>query len=260
MRPPDTLSRGEFVRLAYRLGLSRATGVLEIGAPGCTPEVLVLRRGNLMTGDVDVTGRAVAARLARIAAYDGARYVFDGRARAYPPGALRRQWPLAVWARRHLEAQLDAMRAHDMVRELAGSRIALRRELVPDDSMCDDTDRRILAALTVPRRLDQVWPLARTPRFRLLTFIHFLRAVGGVELQGVAAPARVVEQPARHEARRLLGVDADADAETVKRAYRRLARALHPDLHPAANLDRRRSLERKFAEISAAYRELVGGC
>jgi molecular chaperone DnaJ len=48
-----------------------------------------------------------------------------------------------------------------------------------------------------------------------------------------------------------------APADAVKRAYRRLARELHPDLHPGASEDDLRDLERRFAEVSAAYRKLV---
>ena len=51
----------------------------------------------------------------------------------------------------------------------------------------DESDRRMLAAMAQPRRLDQIWPLARTPRFRLLAFLHFLRTVGALSLVGVAA-------------------------------------------------------------------------
>ena len=50
---------------------------------------------------------------------------------------------------------------------------------------------------------------------------------------------------------------AGADRETVKRAYRRLARALHPDLHTGTTDERRRQLERKLADVNCAYRRLV---
>jgi len=113
-----------------------------------------------------------------------------------------------------------------------------------------------LAAMSQPRRLDQIWPLARTPRFRMLTFLHFLLSVGAVSLIGVAAPRRIPASPRRELAHRLLGVQVGADITTVKRAYRRLARALHPDLHPTANDERRRHLERQLAAVTDAYREL----
>jgi len=45
----------------------------------------------------------------------------------------------------------------------------------------------------------------------------------------------------------LLGVDRDADADTIKKAYRRLARQLHPDVNPDP------ATQEKFKEISHAY-------
>lgn len=57
-------------------------------------------------------------------------------------------------------------------------------------------------------------------------------------------------------ARSLLGVDASADIAEVRRAFRRLARATHPDLHPNATPDERRALEARFVELSAAYQRL----
>jgi DnaJ-domain-containing protein 1 len=118
----------------------------------------------------------------------------------------------------------------------------------------------MLAALAQPRRLDQIWTIARTPRFRLLAFIHFLRAVDALDVEGVVAdrstPTRTID-PRRDAARRLLGLAAEADLETIKRAYRRLARELHPDLQPSVEPDERRLLERRFAEVTAAYEALL---
>ncbi len=63
--------------------------------------------------------------------------------------------------------------------------------------------------------------------------------------------------PARASAYRALGVTFNADATEVKQAYRRLVRTYHPDLHPDATHDERKSLSTRFAEITAAYRTLV---
>jgi DnaJ-domain-containing protein 1 len=250
------------VRLVYRLGRSRATGVLTVSehrdGKSMEAELLVLRRGFLMTAEDDPLGRVASRRLARIASLQHADVHFDGGTSAYPPGAVRRQFAVAGWARKHLESQIDATRARDMVKELAGVRLVLRDELAPDASLCDKTDQRILDAMRQPRRLDQIWPIARTPRFRLLTFLHFLRSVGALTLLGVAAPVREVTPPRRDQAHRLLGVSAGADRAAVKRAYRRLARALHPDLHPSADDERRRRLERQLCAVTDAYRELNG--
>jgi DnaJ-domain-containing protein 1 len=254
--PLDPLAPGEFVRLVYRLGRAGATGVLTVETEA-RRQVLILRRGYLMTSEIDALGRQAAQRLARLAAANSVHAHFDGGTSAYPPGAIQRQFPVAIWARKHLEAQVDAPRAHQLIARLAGVRLSVRAELAPDPATCDASDVRILAAMRQPRRLDQIWPIARTPRFRLLSFIHFLDAAGALVCDGVAAPA-TVQTRTDSEAHRTLGVSGDADRESVKRAYRRLARALHPDLHPNASDERRRSLERKMADVTEAYRSLCG--
>mgnify|MGYP002377595430 CR=1 FL=1 len=248
--------------MAYRLGRSGATGVLTVHAAWQRPEVLVLRRGALVTPETDVHGRAAVARLARIAAMSGASASFDGGAQAHPPGA--RGLPLVVWARQHLEAQLDQTRADALTAELAGLRLSVRAELAPDGAYLDEADRRILAAMAQPRRLDQIWPLARTPRFRLLCFLHFLRQVGALDISGVGAAAANESGPyrapvdSRHlAALRTLGLSGPSDRDTVKRAYRRLARALHPDLQPGLPDPRRRELEARLAEVTAAAEALL---
>ena len=47
-----------------------------------------------------------------------------------------------------------------------------------------------------------------------------------------------------------LGVDRDADSDTIKKAYRRLARQLHPDVNPDP------ATQERFKEVSAAYEVL----
>ncbi|WP_148612825.1 molecular chaperone DnaJ [Nocardioides rubriscoriae] len=48
----------------------------------------------------------------------------------------------------------------------------------------------------------------------------------------------------------LLGVARDADADTIKKAYRKLARQLHPDVNPDP------TTQEKFKEVTAAYEVL----
>ena len=48
----------------------------------------------------------------------------------------------------------------------------------------------------------------------------------------------------------LLGVARDADADAIKKAYRRLARQLHPDVNPDPDA------QEKFKDINAAYEVL----
>ena len=251
------LARGELVRLLYRLGRQGASGVLTLSPRASRGELFVLRRGAAVLPDGELAKRTLMSRLARLVAQDELGCVFEGGVPSAPPG-VQHQLGLAVWARAHLEQQLDGSLAETIVRELAGIRLSIRAELVPEAS--DEADRRMIAAMAHPRRLDQIWPLARTPRFRLIAFLHFLRGVGALDVEGIAAersaPVRSLDHR-RQAALRLLGVAADADLDTVKRAYRRLARAIHPDLQPEAIGESRRTLERRFAEITAAYQALV---
>jgi DnaJ-domain-containing protein 1 len=252
-----TLDRAELVRLVYRLGHRAAGGVLTLTARGAHREVFVLRRGAAVCADGELAKRTLGARLARGLAEPSIAVTFEGGVAACPPGALH-QVALAGWVRAHLEAQLDSALAEVLVRELAGIRLSVRPELAP--AALDEADRRMLAALARPGRLHQIWPLARTPRFRLLAFLHFLRGVGALVAEhadaGRSAPVRVLDSR-RIAAMQLLGIEDAGDADAVKRAYRRLARALHPDLQPDADDQRRRLLERRFAEVTAAYEALV---
>jgi hypothetical protein len=64
-------------------------------------------------------------------------------------------------------------------------------------------------------------------------------------------------QDDRYAALYVLGLAAGADRDAIKQAYRRLARAYHPDLHPAASEAERRDLARQFAAVTTAYQRLV---
>lgn len=56
---------------------------------------------------------------------------------------------------------------------------------------------------------------------------------------------------------RILGLAPGSEVSAIKRAYRRLARSVHPDLHPEADDATRRSLQIRFVELTDAYRALV---
>jgi hypothetical protein len=56
---------------------------------------------------------------------------------------------------------------------------------------------------------------------------------------------------------RVLGLPPGAEVGEIKRAYRRLAKSLHPDLHPDATPEERHDLQSRFAQVTDAYRVLV---
>lgn len=59
------------------------------------------------------------------------------------------------------------------------------------------------------------------------------------------------QRPTMSAALAILGVAEDADRDVVTRAYRRLARATHPDVSPAADAAER------FDALTAAYRRAL---
>src|SRR4029079_11950452 len=105
----------------------------------------------------------------------------------------------------------------DSVRDLEGCRLALRAELAPEPA--DDADRRMLAAMTQPRRLDQIWPLARTPRYRMLAFLHLLRSLGALDIEAPthSSDARASTRPtgAATKTSRLGSTSASTNASSV---------------------------------------------
>ncbi len=63
--------------------------------------------------------------------------------------------------------------------------------------------------------------------------------------------------PVRARALSALGLDSGADRDAVQRAFRRLASRCHPDRFPRATPNEKAELMRRFAEVSAAYHQLV---
>jgi hypothetical protein len=61
----------------------------------------------------------------------------------------------------------------------------------------------------------------------------------------------------RRRALTILGLSEAADRRAVQQAFRGLAARLHPDRHPGAGPGELATLMRGFAEITAAYHELV---
>ncbi len=73
-------------------------------------------------------------------------------------------------------------------------------------------------------------------------------------------PREVTARPvdrSRLDAYATLGLRQGADANDIKRAYRRLVRELHPDTNPHATSRERIHLSERFQRVTEAYRVLV---
>lgn len=80
---------------------------------------------------------------------------------------------------------------------------------------------------------------------------------GGAAPRAARPGPRPLPDDAREHAHRLLGVPTGAETGDVRRAFRRMARSLHPDRLAAAPADEQRRQAARFAELSAAYHLLV---
>jgi hypothetical protein len=100
----------------------------------------------------------------------------------------------------------------------------------------------------------------RAPRAELLTprdFLHGRRRArkdGGSRASGMAR-----EEAEKRAAYALLGVSPEADAASVRQAYRRLAAQHHPDRHPGASAEKLRELVQTFTRLTAAYQVVARG-
>jgi hypothetical protein len=250
-----------FVRFAYDLGRARRTGEIVATQRGVRLDAIVILGGAALTPELDALGRQIGERLTRLAALPHASFAF------YPGRACAdgRRVSLAGWARRSMERQLDAEGARALATELRDRRLTLRHECVPERDALDALDVALVSLLATPRTIGELSSLTRLPSFRVLAFVHFLRCVGALAIADAegsfrAAPdsERGIEHgTVRASAFERLGVPRGASDDLVKRAFRRLARTLHPDLHPGAGEAERRSLERRLAEVNAAYGELM---
>jgi hypothetical protein len=72
------------------------------------------------------------------------------------------------------------------------------------------------------------------------------------------APPPAPPDTPRARALQTLGLHGEPGVDTVRAAFRQLARRWHPDRHPGASEQARTVLCRRFAQISGAYEHLIG--
>ncbi len=171
---------------------------------------------------------------------DDVDWRFDEKLPLLKRGPVAPFHPAAV-IRNVVAVDADAFRAR-----AAGAR--LQRTTPPHPSCIGLDERPLVALLASPRTLEELERTQLSPPGRVARLCAFLEAVGALSVESELSLA---------SAYALLELGDGASAEEVKRAYRRLARALHPDVHPNASPDELRELERRFAAVSAAYRRLV---
>ncbi len=178
--------------------------------------------------------------------------------RAADDDVLRRSLLRAMASQRlHGEVLVDDFRLSP---EVVGN--ALRRQVVARLAVLDKLpDARISfrVAVRVPRgaltgRLTPGSPRAPwDPPLAPHEFLHGRRRLRERSGQSPSPPPKANEQSSW----RVLGLPPGAQVDEIKRAYRRLARTVHPDLHPDASDEERRALQARFVEITDAYRTLV---
>jgi hypothetical protein len=171
---------------------------------------------------------------------DDVDWRYDDKLPLLQRGAVTPFHPAAV-IRNALEVDGDAFRAR-----AAAARLQI---VTPPHPSCIGIDEKPLVAfLAAPRSLAEVDAARLCLPARATRLLAFLEAVGALRVDGELGLAAAYAA---------LELGEGAAPEEVKRAYRRLARALHPDAHPGASADELRELERRFAAVSAAYRRLV---
>ena len=246
MHLPGRLKATTLGDLLGALHRSGSTGTLELAEPSGRAHRVHLATGNVTAVELDRATASLAEILRQKDEID--------------EDTLRRSLLRAMASRRlHGEVLVrDFHLAPAVVGRALRSQIMLRLQVLEELP-----DAQVIFRVTVrpPRGALTDAPLD-APEF--LAGRKRTRDKGSVPASGTYRASSSASQglpggwdPARAQAYRALGVAWSAEATEVKQAYRRLVRAYHPDLHPEATHDERKTLSARFAEVTAAYRTLV---
>jgi len=241
MRLPGRLKSTTVGDLLGTLHREQATGTLELVETSGRAHRVHLSRGMVTAVDLDRASASLAEMLRREDAVD--------------EETLRRSLLRALASQKlHGTVLVDEFHVSPAVVELA-----LRRQLQNRLAALENLqDAQILFRVAVrpPRGALFEQPLGA------VEFLHGRRRARDREpWSSSARPEPYVaiarEDAARAHARRVLGLSGMEDEATIKRAFRKLARELHPDTHPGATDEERRDLAARFSEVNAAYQSLV---
>jgi hypothetical protein len=235
MQLPGRLRATTLGDLLGVLSRARANGTLELVEDDGRAHRVHVAEGRIVAVDVDRAAPSLAEMLRRDRAADD--------------DVLRR-------------SLLRAMASGRLHGEVLVSEFRLARPVV-----AAALRRQALARLAVLERLPDARVAfrvaVRTPRSALHEalepgeFLQGRRRARARPAGGEGVRYRAAAAPSNTGAWRILGLRPGSEEVEIKRAYRRLARDVHPDLHPEATAEERRELELRFAELTEAYRSLV---
>ncbi len=235
------MTAGRLDRLLYALVARSATGAIAVELPDARKARIELLRGfvHALAGFHGAEARPEEGlRWLLKSARGEARFVAgvagEGRGRVtpfHPAGVVRN----------HVEAELGPGAGLSLRGRAGGERIRL--VLAPHPSCLGPDEKRLCALLAAPRTMAELDGAGVATPLRVERFLAFLDGVGALAL-GPSLRAR-------------LGLHEGAALEEVRRAYKRQARDLHPDLHPHASAVERRAMEARLAELTAAWRALL---
>ncbi|HZU81750.1 MAG TPA: DnaJ domain-containing protein [Polyangiaceae bacterium] len=228
---PSRLRQTTLGDLLGALHRERASGTLELVEDRGREHRIHLAGGLIVAVELDAAGPSLADILRRD--------------RAAEDDVLRRSL-LRAMASRRLHGEVLVEEFHLSPAVVGG---ALRRQVLARLAVLEDVaDARVgfRVALRPPH-----WALHELP----VGPSEFLK--GRRRARERASPSLRAASAEEGCAFRVLGVAPGAEVAEIKRAYRRLVRSVHPDLHPEATEEQRRSLEARFVEINHAFKQLV---
>jgi hypothetical protein len=241
-------------RTLYDLSAARRSGTFRIRRPdGATAPVFAeLRSGWIhavelspaysLVGPAPARGEERLRIFLRIAGEPYTQHSFEADEAGSQRGGVTPFHPAAI-VRNIIDS--DRPETH-LVRERVGLG-TVRVTSAPHASCLGNDERPLMAYLTRAHSFAEIDGASLCPPERAARLLTFLDAVGVLEIKFAAgdSPYEMLELPD------------GAGEDDVKRAFRRLARELHPDRHPGATTEALRELERRFALVNAAYRRLV---
>jgi DnaJ-domain-containing protein 1 len=232
MQLPGQLRKTSLGDLLGSLHRARANGTLELAENDRTHRVFV-SGGHVVAVEVDGSSMSLGEVLKSISAVDDE--------------TLRRSVLRAISSRRLLGEVL----VHDfrIAPKVVGA--ALRRQIARRLELLD----RLKDARVAFRVAMRAPPTAlRDEPLEPAEFLNGRPRARDRE-ENAQSGMRPTFDSARVAALRLLGLGFDeaADADAIRRAYRKLAKSVHPDTHPHATEAERRNLEARFSEATNAY-------